>query len=77
MEDVKVLVVGTNQCWGKADTLAEALSLAFNPKKYVAYMAHRLTDVNPVDGSLSFPVGCAPKCIVRRGVPEMKEAKDA
>jgi hypothetical protein len=65
---LKILVVGDNHCWGKADTLEEALSLAWRPKRWVAYLVHPETSVHEVDGSLMCPKGYAPRKIFSRGV---------
>lgn len=67
-EDVCVIVVGDNNCWGKAETLNEAKKLASNPRKWVAYVAKTDTTVSEVDGSLTWTRGFAPRKIASCGV---------
>jgi len=64
-------VVGNNHCWGKGDTLEEALKYASRPAKYVAYIAKPDTTVSEFDGSLTWTRGFAPKLIASRGVKRL------
>ncbi len=68
-QEMRVLVIGEG-VWGKGDTLEEALKNAGRPKKYLVYVVHPDTQVNVMDGSLSFPLGMNPKEIVRKGIPK-------
>jgi hypothetical protein len=58
LRDIKILVTG-DRCWGKGDTIAEALanaSLAAGKKqtKYFVYLAHPDTTVDDM-GDFGFP----------------------
>jgi hypothetical protein len=69
--DLKILVIGSNGCWAKGDTLAEALKLSYRPKEYLAYIAHNMTTVDGM-GSLNYPRHAAPKEIIRKGLGQKK-----
>ena len=73
LSDLIVIVVGNNHCWGKGDTLDEALRNASRPTGYVAYVAKPDTTVSEFDGSLCWTRGFAPKLIMAKGV---KKASD-
>lgn len=65
--DLKVMVIGINQCWGMADTIEEALRHAQSPKRYVAHVVHPDSDVCGVTGQIISPKGFEPKLIARVG----------
>ena len=46
ISEMKILVIGDNGNWAKADTLDEAIRLAYKPKQYVAYIAHPESSVD-------------------------------
>lgn len=64
--EMVVLVIGGNHCWGKGATLDEAWRNAWFPKHYVAYLAHPDTRVHDVDGWLYYPAGCKPRLIAQK-----------
>lgn len=59
-EDMMILVVGSNHCWGRGDTLKEALENATKPKSYRAYIIHPDTRVTSM-GYMEFPNDFPPK----------------
>lgn len=64
--EMVVLVIGGNHCWGKGATLEEARRNAWFPKHYAAYLAHPDTRVHEVDGSIYYPAGCKPRLISKK-----------
>jgi hypothetical protein len=68
LSDLVVIVVGNNHCWGKGDTLEEAIKNASRPTGYVAYVAKPDTTVSEMDGSLTWTRGFQPKLVASRGV---------
>ena len=57
---MKVIVIGDNHSWGRADLLNEALKNAYKPKHYVAYLCSDDTTVSGFDGSLTYPTDQKP-----------------
>lgn len=74
---MKVIVVGTNHCWGRAETLSQALKNAFKPKYYVAWMCSDETTVTDIDGSLQYPVDAGEPVLIDRVLPKEKRKKTA
>src|SRR5690348_3496232 len=65
--DCCIIVIGNNHCWGKGDTLSEALRNASRPSKYIAYIGKNDTTVSEMDGALTWSKGFAPREIDRKG----------
>ncbi len=53
---MKVIVLGDNHSWGRADTLTQAFKNAYSPKHYVAFLCSDETEVSGFDGALSYPL---------------------
>ena len=66
--DAVIIAIGNNHCWGKGNTLEDALKNASRPQKWVAYICHADTTVSEMDGSLTWTRGHAPRVIASRGV---------
>lgn len=62
---MKILVIGSNGNWAKADMLEDALKSAFQPKYYFAYIVHPESTVSDL-GAIVYPTGYAPKLIARK-----------
>lgn len=69
---MKIIVVGVNNCWGRAETLSQALKNASKPKHYVAWMCSEETTVNATDGSLEYPVKHGAPVLIDRILPKQK-----
>ena len=63
---LKIIVMGDNFEWAKADTIEEAAKIIRNPKKYVAFLVHPDSTVTGM-GAVTYPDGFAPKVISRKG----------
>lgn len=55
-KDREYLVMGTNQCWGRAKTFPEAFKIAEKPKAYIVYSVHPETQVDGM-GYTVYPQG--------------------
>ena len=82
VQDMKILVMGDNRCWGKGDTVAEALANARKPKRYIAYICHPKTQVDemgyictPARKTVAGRQAVRPKEILRKGIPYEQPAK--
>lgn len=67
-DDLRVLVIGTNQCWGMAATLDEAKKNAQRPSQYNVFIAHKDSKIHQVDGSIQYPTGFKPWLIHSKGI---------
>jgi hypothetical protein len=62
---LKMIAIGDNRCWGKGDTIEEALKNAQRPRHYVLYVVHPDTVVDGM-GWLQFPMGEDPKRVMTK-----------
>jgi len=72
---MKIIVVGTNNCWGRADTLSQALKNAYKPKHYTAWLCSDETKVNDIDGGLVYPLTHGEPICLDRVLPKTAKAK--
>ena len=70
--DCEIIVIGDNHCWGKGEALDEAKRNASSPKRWIAFIAKKGTEVSEFDGSLIWQTGFAPREIARHGIPYRK-----
>lgn len=69
---LEIIVVGDNHCWGRGQTLDEALRRASKPKAYLAYICQPGSPVSELDGGISWYPGFKPKLIASKGVDKPK-----
>ena len=77
LADYDVIVIGTNQGWGRGWTFRTAWDNADKPKGYVAFLAHRETSVSSFDGSLTYPLDYPPRELDRVGDARPKAKRKA
>lgn len=72
---MKIIVVGVNNCWGRAETLSQALKNANKPKHYAAFLCSNETTVSDLDGSLQYPLAQGEPILLDRILPKTAKPK--
>jgi hypothetical protein len=72
---MKIIVVGVNNCWGRAETLTQALKNANKPKHYAAFLCSDETKVNDIDGGLEYPLSHGEPILLDRILPKTAKPK--
>jgi len=67
---MKIIVVGVNNCWGRADNLTQALKNSSNPKHYAAFLCSDETKVSGIDGGLEYPLAHGAPILLDRKLPK-------
>lgn len=72
---MKIIVVGTNNCWGRADNITQAMKNAYNPKHYAVWLCSDETKVNDIDGGLVYPLKNGEPILLDKKLPKTAKPK--